>query len=272
MLIYNNLMRKRLLFLCFFAYGIIHAQTGISVSPPRVYYEADPGQNSAQKISVSNVSTTHTLDLAISLGDWEYDLKGENIMYPADSLLTSCASWVTIKRDQNYFSLKPGETKEIEVSITIPQILSKEIPVHTALLYVTQMNPFDDVTKDGANIKVSVRSGIKLFHRTKEAKIKKIEIQNMLFDTQTKHIKIDFESQGNVWTDGIIYPEVLNTETGKKTTMEHLVFYTMPGNKRETSIVLPEGLENGKYVATIVIDYGNDTNIEMAELTFTYEK
>ena len=54
--------------------------------------------------------------------------------------------------------------------------------------------------------------------------------------------------------------------------MVNIVLPMCTSYKRETSIVLPEGLENGKYVATIVIDYGNDTNIEMAELTFTYEK
>lgn len=251
---------------------MLHAQTGLSVTPPRVYYETNLGENGTQEITVSNVSKSNTLDLAISMGDWEYDAKGNNTMFPADNLATSCASWVSIQEDQNYFSLQPGESKKIAISLTVPQTLSEDIPVHTAMLYVTQMNPIDDVSKDGANMKISVRSGIKIYHRTQETKHKKIEIQNMMFEKETNHIAIQFENQGNTWTDGILYPELLNTETGKKTTLEHLIFYTMPGNSRETTIALPQELENGNYVATIIIDYGNDSNIEMAELTFTYEK
>ncbi len=268
----NKSMRKFFFFLSFLIAALTAtAQTGVSVSPPRLYYETDPGQSSSQTVKVTNVSKSNTLDLAVSLGDWKYDKKGENLMFPSDSLTTSCAGWVNIKQKDNYFSLKPGEAKEIEVTLTAPNTLTPEIPVHTAMLYVTQMNPIDDVDKQGANIKVSVRSGIKLFHRTLEAKNKKLEIQNLLFNKETKNINLHFENLGNVWADGIIYPELLNTQTGKKTTMDHIIFYSMPGDFRETDIVLPENLESGKYIATILIDYGDDNTIEMAELSFTYE-
>ncbi len=265
-------MQKFLFFLGFLiAVVTVNAQTGVSVSPPRLYYETDPGQSNSQKVKVTNVSKNNTLDLAVSLGDWKYNRKGENLMFPSDSLATSCSSWVNIKQEDSYFSLKPGEEKEITVTLTTPNTLTPEIPVHTAMLYVTQMNPIDDVDSQGANIKVSVRSGIKLFHRTLETKSKKVEIQNLLFNKETKKIGLHFENQGNVWADGIIYPELLNTQTGKKTKIDHIIFYSMPGDFRETDIVLPKGLEPGKYLANILIDYGDDNTIDMAELSFTYE-
>lgn len=250
---------------------MVKAQTGISVSPPRLYYEIDPAQSNTQKVSITNVSASNTLDLAVSLGDWQYDKKGENMMFPPDSLSTSCTSWVNIKKEDTYFSLKPGEIKEIDVTITTPNTLTGEVSVHTAMLYVTQMNPIDDVDSQGANIKVSIRSGIKLFHRTKETKNKKIEIQNLVFNKENHQIDLHFENLGNIWADGIVYPELMNTQTGKKTTIEHTIFYTMPGDYREMKIILPEGLVSGKYIATILIDYGDDNTIEMAELTFTYD-
>lgn len=45
----------------------------------------------------------------------------------------------------------------------------------------------------------------------------------------------------------------------------------MPGDVRETSIALPKALEFGKYIATILMDYGDENSLEIAELTFTYE-
>lgn len=265
-------MRKFLCFLYFSLVSIsINAQTGVSVSPPRLYFETDPNQSSSQKVLVSNVSKNNSLDLAVSLGDWKYNKKGENLMFSADSLATSCVSWVHISQEDSYFSLKPGEAREIEVTMTIPANLDPKNPVHTAMLYVTQMNPIDDVDSQGANIKVSVRSGIKLFHRTLDAKNKKIEIENLVFNKNSKNIELTFKNLGNIWADGMIHPELLNTKTGKKTTLERIIFYTMPGDVRETSIALPKTLEFGKYIATILMDYGDENSLEIAELTFTYE-
>lgn len=266
-------MQKLLtLLITLFVCATTYAQTGVSVSPPRLYFETDPGQSSTQKILVSNVSINNTLELAVSLGDWKYSNKGENLMFPADSLDTSCASWVSIPQQHNYFSLQPGEKKEIDVTLTTPNTLTGETPVHTAMLYVTQMNPIDDVDSQGANIRVSVRSGIKLFHKTLATQRRSIEIQNLLFNKKTKRVEFHFENTGNIWADGIIYPELLNTETGQKTTIKPIVFYSMPDDYRETDIILPADLEKGNYVATIIIDYGDENTIEMAELTFTYDE
>ncbi len=247
------------------------AQTGVSVSPPRLYFESNAGQSNRQKVMVTNVSAAHTMDLAVSLGDWQYNELGENVMYPADSLATSCASWVTINKKDSYFSLKPGESKEIEVTITVPNTFTGEVPVHTGMLYVTQMNPIDDVDNKGANIKVSVRSGIKLFHRTSQPKNRKLEIENILFDKKRNKIELLFKNNGNIWADGIVYPELLNTLTGKKTVLDHIVFYSMPNDVRKMYIDLPENLEKAKYTAAILMDYGDENTIEMGELSFTNE-
>lgn len=258
-------------FVLFACWSSLQAQTGISVSPPRLYFELNPGQSGTDKLVITNVSQSNTLDLAVSLGDWEYNQMGENMMYPAETLDTSCASWVNVKKEDSYFSLKPGEKKEIEVTVTTPNLLKSTVPVHTSMLYVTQMNPIDDVDSKGANMKVSVRSGIKLFHRTTDPRIKKIEIQNMVFNKQSKKIELYFENNGNVWTDGTIYLDLLNTKTGKKQSLNHMVFYSMPGNKREVIIDLPDDLQPGKYVGTVLIDHGDENSIEVAELSFDYE-
>ena len=151
-------MNKLVLLFCFLSIQL-HAQTGISVSPPRIYFDSSPGNSGTQKITVTNVSQKNTLDLAVSLGDWEYDEKGENMMHPSNTLKNSCASWISVKNSDNYFSLAPGERKELDVTITPPKIATDTLSAHTAVLYVSQMNPVDDFDTKGANIKVSIRSG-----------------------------------------------------------------------------------------------------------------
>lgn len=247
----------------------LSGQVGISVSPPRIYFELNPGQTGTKKISVTNVSSTTELDLAISLGDWDYDPSGENILEDAGKLPISCAGWVSINQS-NYFSLKPGQTKDVEIMLTVPRNLDSK-PVHTALLYVTQMNPTDDITNPGANIKVSVRSAVKIYHRTLQSKQFKIDIQNLTFNKETKKIDLEFQNLGNTWIDGNIYLDIMNNQTGKQERLSPSIYYTLPNNKRKYALDLPKDLQKGRYTATVIVEYEDQNNIEAAELGFTYE-
>ncbi|GEN74326.1 fimbrial biogenesis chaperone [Chryseobacterium hagamense] len=254
---------------CIFCH--LDAQTGISVSPPRVYFESGPGGSSTQKITVTNVSSKNSLDLAVSLGDWEYNEKGENIMSAANTLPASCAGWISVKKEDNYFTLAPGQKKDIDVTLTVPATLSDKLLTHTAVLYVSQINPVDDIDSKGANIKVSIRSGIKIFHKLPAAKNKKLEIQDLSYGKSKGMLDLSFINLGDVWADGKISTDLVNTRNGKKTTLENIIFYTMPGNKREIGIPLPAGLEKGKYTASVIVDYGDRDNLELGELNFTYD-
>lgn len=262
---------NRITLLFFFLIIQINAQTGISVSPPRVYFESSAGSSNTQKITITNVSAKNSLDLAVSLGDWEYDERGENVFHSASTLKNSCASWISIKKEDNYFSLAPGERKELDVTITPPSINGDKTPAHTAVLFVSQMNPVDDVDSKGANIKVSIRSGIKIFHKTPETLKRKIEIQDLKFDAANKILNITFENQSPVWTDGKISTDIINTSTGKKIAIEPLIFYTLPGNIRKVSIPVSKIAEKGDYNASVIIDYGDNETLELAELNFNYD-
>ncbi|MGE6394088.1 fimbrial biogenesis chaperone [Chryseobacterium scophthalmum] len=262
---------NKITLLIYFLMIQISAQTGISVSPPRIYFESAAGSSSTQKITVTNVSSKNTLDLAVSLGDWDYDEKGENRMYAAGTLKNSCASWVNIKKDDNYFSLGPGERKDIEVTLTQPNINQDKLSAHTAVLFVSQMNPVDDVDSNGAKIKVSIRSGIKVFHKAPEVTKRKIEIKDLKFDSSKKLLNITFENQSDIWTDGKIITDIINTSTGKKITIDPIVFYTLPGNIRKVSIPIDKLTEKGSYNVSVIIDYGDNETLEMGELNFNYE-
>lgn len=272
---YEVFVMKKLFFLslsltcCLLSQG--YAQTGISVSPPRLYFESDLGNSNTQKITVTNVSAKNALDLAISLGDWEYDDKGENMMYGANTRPISCAGWASVKKEDTYFTLAPGEKKDIDVTLTAPTTLADKLSAHSSVLFVSQMNPVEDVDNKGANIKVSIRSGIKLFHKLPLAKSKKIEIQNLVYEKSKNILSLFFENQGDIWVDGKVYTDLVNVQNGKKISVDPIVFYTMPGNKREMTIQLPSALEKGKYTASVMIDYGDTNNLELGELSFTYE-
>lgn len=243
-------------------------QTGISVTPPRVYFEINPGESRREQITVTNVSKSHRLDLAISLNDWLYSREGDNIIVQADTLPTSSAAWISFEGD-SYFSLAPGERKDIGVVVNRPTSASTE-DVYTTMLFVTQLNPIDDIDSKGAQIKVAIRSGIKLFVRSNRPRNVMLNIHNGYYDTEHKRLGIEFINEGNVWANGDIKTELLNNRTGEIRRLENTVFYTMPKDDRLQFIPLPENLPIGSYTATVILDAGNNT-IEAAEIEFEHE-
>ena len=252
---------------------IAFSQTGISVSPPRTYFTVNAGSSETKKILVSNPSKTNALELSVSLNDWEYDPAGSNVIMDAGESKTSSSSWISIL-PQSFFSLPPGESYELEVQLNVPEDADQSIPVHTSMLYITQINPTDGVDEQGANIKIAVRSGVKIYHRYDVTRDANIEIKNFAYKKQEHpdKLKFSFSNEGNIWTDGTVNCELLNQQTGEKVKVESVVFYTMPGNSRDLFLQLPENLVSAPYIATAIVDYEGAAAVKLAELSFNYEK
>ena len=243
---------------------------GLSVSPPRNYYASEAGVSSNNKILVSNSSQTAPLVLTVSLHDWMYDELGNNVIAEAGSFSNSCALWVQVK-PQTYFTLAPGESKEIEVTVTPPARTADSPDVHTAMLFITQTNPVDSYNDNGALVKVSMQSGIKLYHRYNTPANPSIEFTDYRFNKEAKNLDLALENTGNIWTDGTVATELVNLNTGTKHKLEDQIIYTLPADKRKVTVPLPKDLKPGKYTASSVISYGDDDTIKMAELAFVYE-
>lgn len=144
-------------------------------------------------------------------------------------------------------------------------------PVNTAMVYVTQMNAVDGVDADGAAIKVNVRQGIKVYHNESSASIKKIDIVALSYDAENNGLLLGFNSSGNIWANGTVNTSLFNRSTGEEIGLEETIFYTLPGDERTMLLPFGEDLDKGDYIATIIIDYGDDNALEAAELLFSYE-
>lgn len=248
----------------------LHAQVGLSVSPPRVYYTLGAGENSTQQILVNNTSKTHALDLSITFGDWKYDENGNNIMLPPDSLRNSCASWLSLP-EGTYITLGPGESRNIALVMNVPSGTDADENVRTAMLYITQMNPVDGVDAHGAAIRINVRQGIKIYRRGIQPEQKKLEIVQMSLDREKNMIGIDFHNNGNIWVNGLLKTSLFNRTTGKEVSLGETEFYTLPGDHRKVGIPMKKIPEKGDYTATVILDYGDEITLEAAELEFNYD-
>ncbi|MBW8359408.1 MAG: molecular chaperone [Weeksellaceae bacterium] len=250
--------------------GFLHSQTGLDVTPPRNYYTSAPGESTVNKINVSNPSKSNSLTLTVSVNDWEYDSSGNNVIAEPGTLKNSAAKWISIK-PQSYFTLAPGESQQVEITVTPPVKRFDSLNVHTALVFVTQTNPVDSYNEKGALIKISLRSGVKIYHRFDEKNSPGVEFTDYKFNKKSRKLELSIGNVGNTWTDGTVVTELVDQNDGTQVKLQDQIIYTLPGDERVVGIPLPAVLKQGKYIATSTFSYGDDDTIKMAELTFIYD-
>lgn len=257
----------------------IYAQAGITASPPKVYFKLAENSTSIQNVSVSN-PLNKDLEVGVSLGDWNYDSLGTNSLFDPGTLKISCASWIKVLPG-SYFTLLPGERKDLSIELSVPADVDKNIPVRTAMVYFTQLNPSDSKNKSGAAIRVSVKMGIKIYHSFPQTEKRGLEVLDFK-DVQPKILsnterspgilQLNVENTGNIWTEGKIQWELLNTQTGEKTKLTEQAFFSLPGDKTILTKELPVDLKKGRYTATAVINFGKKDELKLVELEFELEK
>ena len=260
-----------LIYFLFFSHNLL-AQAGMTVSPGKLYYKLSPGANGTQKILVSNPNSKE-LEVGASLSDWDYDVYGNNLTHDAGTLKNSCANWVQILPG-TYFTLQPGESRELNVFLNVPPDAKTDIPVHTAMLFLTQLNPGDSRSQNGSLIKVTVRMGVKIYHTFSQTEDRSIEVLNFTDkqDPAKKNLpgilELEVENNGKIWLESKIKWELLNTQTGEKQKLADLDSFSLPGDKRIIRQNLPADLKKGRYNATAVINYGNKDQLKVVELEF----
>ncbi len=243
-------------------------QSGLSVSPSRLYYTQGAGASAKQIIYVTNPGE-QPLEIGVSISDWKYDQSGYNIIGEANIFENSCSDWVQIF-PSTYFIIPPRETKEVEVLFNVPPG-STNLPVHTAMVFFTQLNPGKAEDLQGTAIQVAVKTGVKVYHSFYSQSAPILEILDFKSYSDERNNKIAellIENRGRIWADGKVKWELFNSKDGKKTNLSESQFYTLPGNTRFLRIELPKDLQSSTYLLSAIMTFGDKGNIKVSELEF----
>ena len=154
-----------------------------------------------------------------------------------------------------------------------------QIPVRTAMVFLTQLNATPTAAANGASVRVALQVGTKIYHSFSEHNDPSVVVTNftdMAPDSngsaRQQQLELTLENNGQGWVEGSIETELFNQATGKKTRLEEIPLYSLPGDRRKITIRLPASLAGGLYLATAVIDYGRKNLPEIAELEFYLNK
>src|SRR5690606_11336592 len=121
----------------------------------------------------------------------------------------SSSAWIQVMPG-SYFTLLPNEKRELDIVLTVPTDANISIPVHTSMLFLTQLNPGDARASNGASIKVSVRMGVKIYHAFTQIEERNIEVANFTDilpaesdpNGSSGFLELNLQNTGKLWLEG----------------------------------------------------------------------
>ncbi|MEE9412845.1 MAG: hypothetical protein V3V22_07295 [Methylococcales bacterium] len=139
---------KFLALLCLLGSGPLFA-FGIGISPTTVEMVVEPGSQHRQTITVQNVHKAKTLALTVGVADWTLSETGELELLAPGSFEYSAAEWVQFS--PAFFSLGPGETRQVQVDLSVPVKIDKTGERRMAILISTLL-PSNDKRPDKSGV------------------------------------------------------------------------------------------------------------------------
>jgi len=248
------------LFVLYICNTLIYGQ-GISISPSRIFFTGEPGQTVSQVITFSNTSNTE-LSFVANLKDWDRDSIGVKKYYSPGHKEQSNAAWLTLS--ENTVRLAPGETKSVNLSMTIPK---DPVPqrLSNTMLFFTQVN-------------VLIEVGIQIYHTPSGLNPGDLEFlafeDRHIIPNQTgqsvRRMDVHVKNTGQINKDAYVRFELTNTETGEEIPIKAVAIAMLPKSDQWVQIDLPEKLAAGHYLAVAILDAGSQYDLKIAEKEITY--
>ena len=246
---------------------------GISVSPSRIFFTGQPGQTLSETITFSNTSSDEFYFVA-TIKDWNRDSLGVKKYYPMGNVSHSNAAWLSLS--ENTVKLAPGETKQVNVSMTVPN--SEPTALSHSMLFFTQVKQQQAAAAHGLHMNILVEVGIQIYHTPTGLKAGDLEflafedkhIVSRPGEQAVRRIDVKIKNTGQINKDAYVRFELTNMETGEEIPIEATAIAMLPHSEQWVQIELPEKLTAGKYLAVAILDAGSQYDLKIAEKEITY--
>ncbi|MBE9583109.1 Fn3-like domain-containing protein [Mucilaginibacter sp. JRF] len=273
--VFKILKTQLLSFLVFLNIILISASANaqsISISPSRLFFTGNAGQELTEQVTLTNSGTTSVI-FRSSLMDWKRDSIGEKQYAPANTLPSSNASWIEVK--PNVITVPANGSAIVTVTMHVPAKLPTA-SVSNSMLFLTQINEQLAKTTAKGNsprigVSVKLEFGVHVYFTQPTALSKDLDIA--AFDyrgiitekgVKVRRFAIKVKSNGTVVTDGTLRFDITNQTTGTDYKVEPRALSFLPGNEQVVYLDLPVTL-TGKYVLVALLDSGEETSLKVAK-------
>ena len=249
----------------------------VSVSPSRLFFTGNTGQEISQQITITNTGNA-SATFSASVMDWDRDSIGEKRYYAAGTQKLSNARWVEVL--PNVIEIAPGAKKQVNVLLHVPAG-EANTGVKNSMLFLTQINEQkpSQALNNNANIGVIVKLefGIHVYYTPtgithKELDFLAVENKGLVtvYNDKAQRIAVKIKSLSNVITDGFLNFELTNKTTGEELKPATRSISMLPGDEQIVYLDLPDSL-TGSYLLVALLDGGPETTLKIAkkEINFT---
>lgn len=254
---------------------------GVAVAPAMVKFTTIPGYSDVKYVTITN-DTKKPEKFKISVADYEMNDKGSVKQMPTNIFHEyGLSKWITIS--PSFVELRPGEAKKIAITLSVPDS-ANAYRAGWAMLTIDEMKERQAIAPknaDGKNMAMGIIPtfgfAIYMFQNPPNVKVNKLEL------TKLKYVSND-QSNNNVTSRGTIYAsaknvgdglgfskmyiELTNINNGYKTKLSSKQFTIFPKMERNFEFQLPGELPSGKYIGSVVLDFGSDESLDAAEIEF----
>lgn len=254
------------------------SETGVSVSPSTLRFNAKPGTTQTKTIKVTN-DTKRPYSFQVGFQDYGAGPDGKQSVGVSAEYNNALSKYIVVT--PTLVELKPREAKTISVTIDIPPGDASAIAMWTTLT-LDQITDRPKLEVPGATnnalalgITAGVGFGVNIHQNPPNVRVNSVEIQSLKYQKAGEKTGHSLIMKAKNTGDGIgyclYYIELTNILTGKQNKLKVKQFGILPKYEKEFGFELPKELVKGKYSALAVLDFGNKDELQTAELEFTIE-
>lgn len=246
-----------------------------SVSPSRLYYNAEPGQTQVRQLTVTNNSETPQ-SFTVSFADFASPgTDGKTELLDEGESEHSAFSWLSAS--PSLLELQPGESRDVDIILQVPNTPeSARVVWSTAVIRLARERTAAPGLEEGAmgfGIMHTFQFVVHIFQTPRSvtyrnARILAFEDAGMDED-ENRRIKLHLENTGDAIIDVAAYLELTHMRTGESRRERARAFTTLPGHSRVIYFTLPDDLNPGEYSILGVVDYGDREAVIAAETNIT---
>ncbi len=264
-------LRLAFLFLCVQALvPSLHAQ-GVSMSPTRLFFTGNPGEEVKQTVVIHNGSDNNYI-FNINVQDWNRTEDGTKIYFAPSTLKNSNAAWIsTLERSIN---LPSKTTQEVVVTMRIPADGTASMSTNS-MLFFTQIGTQTDAPKlsKGIGIIALFEFGLHIYYTPLNSPKVSLEIKSIETvlnrEEQVQYAHIRLYNDGNGVNDASIDLELTNKNSGEEVKLPPVNLSMMPGTYQTILIKLPTELK-GPHLGVFIIKMAGSNDLVVGEKSFEF--
>jgi hypothetical protein len=253
--------------LTFFSFG-----QDFEVSPVLISFTANPGESQNQTLTIRNHSNEKKT-FSLNLADYIVDEQGIKRSVDVGSTPRTLNDWLTI--NPAFIELNPNETAGINLMMTVPAngYLTRWGMIQVEVAREQTPSDADKQLTTGVVLLPRIIVLVKQSARTNQNY--KAEVSRLTEVTASGQKYRSFEAvitnTGDKVLDAKVYLALANLGTAEEQQFKPAQVTVYPEQQRKVSLTLPVELSKGQYAVAFLMDYGNRSAIEGAQLLLNVE-